>query len=423
MNKIDFNNNIKSNSLLINNKIQKICILYIALWSIAPPLQIGTIYRLLSLLCAAVWFCFELKKGIEISKIQIYYLLLLVAVVIVTVFKRGFSEILSPIALYMLLLFSIINAYYKNRWHELQNLHIILLIIFTVLNIITYKEILINPQITRSLVRDTEELYVYYKKGVGGYALIYSQICIFAVGVQWTISCFKKSKIQFAIGVAWIISLTLVVFKAGYSIAIFTYVASLIILIFYNRKNSMLAIAISISILFIFLYSIVKFPWLQTFLLNTFEGTTVTKKIHDLIDSARDGTVEGSIYVRVNAYLSSLKTFFENPFIGCLWQPKAGGHSAIIDMFANYGILGGIIYTKMLVFGQFKRFKEIENKRINHAVNACIVAIMLVATLDTITYQFIVPIFIMVPLFLYNISNEKRDTDNESTLDCKFNTL
>ena len=36
--------------------IQKLCVLYLAVWTISPPLEIDMIYRLIALGAAALWF-------------------------------------------------------------------------------------------------------------------------------------------------------------------------------------------------------------------------------------------------------------------------------------------------------------------------------------------------------------------------------
>lgn len=401
--------------------LQKLCIFYVTLWSIAPPLQIDMPFRLAALGCVFVWFAIEMSNNFEFTKFELAAIAYAVEVIAVAYIRGGTGIILKQISIYMFVLLLIVNRCYgKDRWKELGNIHIVIILLLTVFNFITYSELTVNPEISRLLVRDTESLYTYYRKGVGGYSLIYPQICIAAVGFQWAASQFKKSKWKTCVGIVWIISLFLLILEAGYSIAIVTFAISFIILALYRQKNPIPAITIALALFILMLYAIMKSTALQNFLLEVFDGTAVTKKINDFISSINDAEAEGSIQARLIRYEKSFFGYLSSPIIGSLTEYVSGGHSAILDAFAVYGLMG-IVNLRIIISEQFKELrKKTENKIIVRCINAAMVAITFVCTLDSATYQFAAPIMIIIPLFLRDIETddekeEKPDEDEDFT--------
>ena len=47
--------------------IQKLCVFYLAVWTISPPLEIDMIYRLIALGAAALWFFIMIIRAGELS--------------------------------------------------------------------------------------------------------------------------------------------------------------------------------------------------------------------------------------------------------------------------------------------------------------------------------------------------------------------
>lgn len=404
--------------------LQKLCIFYVTLWSIAPPLQIDMVFRLTALGSVFVWFAIEMSGSFEFTKFELAAIAYAMEVIAVAYIRGGADIILKQIATYMFVLLLIVNRCYRDRWKELGNIHIVFILLFTVFNFITYSELIVNPEISRLLVRDTESLYPYYRKGVGGYNLIYPQICIAAVGFQWAASQFKKSKLKMCIGMVWIVSLFLLILEAGYSIAIVTFAISFIILMLYRKKNPIPAIAIALALFVLMLYAIMKSTALQNFLLEVFDGTAVTKKINDFVSSINDAEAEGSIQSRLIRYEKSFFGYLSSPITGTLTNYVSGGHSVILDAFAVYGLMG-IVNLRIIISEQFKELqKKTENKTIIRSVNAAMVAITFVCSLDSATYQFAAPIMIIIPLFLRDIETddekEEKIDENEDFTDSQY---
>ena len=215
--------------------IQSIAVAYLTIWSISPPLEIDLIYRIIAVGALAVWGgCWLLRENpIVLDKNQLVSILFLFTVIGVTFIGNGdFRGILKQIAFFMLVVCFIMNSYYKDHWEELRWLIPVVLILFIIWNYKTVQALIADPTIARRIVRDDEEIYQYLRQGVGGYSLVYPQVCISSAVLLWIIKVFKQNKIYFVIGIVWAISFVQLIAKAGNSIAIFTSVVGVVMLFF-----------------------------------------------------------------------------------------------------------------------------------------------------------------------------------------------
>ncbi len=404
--------------------IQMFSVLYIVVWTISPFMEIDMIYRLLGVAFAGLWaFMLILRqKPLVIETNTIIALVFLVAVVGVTYIETGkASGIIKQISYFMMCICFIICQYYRNQWHELKAIVPIVLVLLIIFNFRTFYALMEDPALARQLVRDDENMYVYLRQGIGGYSLIYPQVCVFPALLQWTICALKNNKIFFAIGAVNIVSFLLVVFNAGYSIAIFTVCVGSFLLLLYRGKSGIKAFLVAFVLFVSIMYLILYVEEFRNWILNTFNSNAIHKKINDLIASAESGDASGSIAARLTRYLSSIRKIFIYPVVGALWRDAGGGHSAVLDTFARYGLWGGAIYCFMIYFipNQYKR--KYSSTIIQRTCNATLVSIMIVSILDSFSYAFTGMLLLILPLYYENII-EWTGNKNENSLDSKFNT-
>lgn len=389
--------------------IQKLLVLYLIIWTISPPLEIDMIYRLLALGCVGIWALIAVRRGLYVDKTHIYAIIFTVAVITIAYLEKGSLDgILQQIGLYILVICFVINCFYENRWEELSGIVPIVLILLTYFNWKTGNVLLEDPTIARKLVRADESVYVYLRQGVGGYSLIYPQVCIFPAILAWIMKAFRRDNKCFILGCVWLVSYIRVINNAGYSLAIFATIAGAIIMLINKSKSSVKPIIITIIIFLSVFGAIIYIDSFREFLLTQFDGTAVAKKIEDLMLSAEEGSAEGSIEDRRVAYIGSLEVIAQYPIIGSLWMKSGGGHSALLDTFAKYGIWGGFIYAKMLfhVPGYYK--SKIGHPTIYSISNGVIVSILFVSMLDSFTYSFMCMILLVLPLLYEDIIKWER---------------
>lgn len=396
--------------------IQKLTIFYIVVWSISPPLQIDTIYRLAALGCAGIWAVMSLRRGLFVYKIHIYAVMFAVAVAFIAYMEKGsFDAILSQIGIYIMVVCFLINAFYEeDKWQELSLIIPVVLILVIVFNWRTAQILLEDHTIARLLVRDDAEVYQYMRQGIGGYSLIYPQVCISPAILAWTLKAFKHHKIYFAIGCIWVYTYILCIIRAGYSIAIFASIIGVMILLIYKRKSSVLAVIMAFLLFIAGILLIMYSDGVRGYLLETFDGTAVADKINDLMGTSENEGAN-SIEDRMVAYSYSIKTILQYPFIGGLWMGGGGGHSAILDIIAKYGLLGGYVFVVMLFYVPHYYKRTVSHSSIVKMSNAVIVTIMFVALLDSFNYSFMPMILVVLPLLFEDILRWE-GIENENSL-------
>ena len=401
--------------------IQSICVLYITVWTISPPLQIDAIYRVAALGAVGLWILLNVQSKVQLERIHILAIVFAMLVFVVALMESDgkLGNVWRPINYYMIVLTFIIGYCYKDRWNELSWIIPIVLLLLAYFNYQTYKTVADDPTIARLIVRNDESIYHYMRSGVGGYGLLYSQVCILPVIVSWTITAFKKHWLKFGIGVLWLVSYFLYLFNSGYSIAVVTSLASLIILFFYKRSSVVLAIVVTAILIAILVWLIGYNAGFRQWLIGIFEGTKIAQKINDVYLSITTKDTADSIMARIEAYQASINTLLSFPLIGGLWFPGGGGggHSAIVDTFAKYGVFGGVVFVRMIFsFPMMVKKSPLVGKDINIA-NSIFIATFLILLLNSFSYNFVCLIMLVIPTAYNDIVNWRKV--NENSVDSK----
>lgn len=393
--------------------IEFIAILYMIVWTISPPLQIGMIYRLAALGCAALLFK---QNGFLMTKQHGFAMLFcMLAAACTVIIKGSFSAALSQIGIYMLFIGYVMNYWYEYDWEDFSLIVPIVLLMLAFWNFKTVSVLATDPNAARYVVRDNDVANAYLMQGVGGYTLMYCQVMIVPAIVGWIITVFMQNKVYFACGVVWAVSYISYLAEAGYSIAVTASLIGVIILFAYKRKELIPAVFISLVLLAILVYLISFNDTVRGFLLNTFDGTKVAMKIADITSTVTTDETADSIAGRILRYQASLRTIFHYPVIGSWWNGGAGGHSALLDAFAQYGIFGGVMMCRMVYCVPliWKRYNC--SNRMMQIVNATMITISFVAWLDTIPFNLVMTLTVVLPIILHNI--ESWSTKNEYFMD------
>lgn len=403
--------------------IQKIAVLYLVIWTVSPPLQVDTIYRIVALACAVIWVAiwFIRENPITLGKEQIGAIFFLIAVMVVVYFEKyDFSALIKQIAFIMLVICFMMTYFYDDKWDELAGVVPIVLILLTIWNYKTFTLLIEDHTIARLLVRDDEATYEYLRQGIGGYSLIYPQVCISPLIVSWTFKAFKNNKLFFAVGAVWAYTFVRLLELAGYSVALFASAAGLIILILYRGKSIAPAFILTILMFIGIMAAIMYIEPFREWILETFDGTAVARKVNDLVATSTDetGVTGDSIQLRIQAYSNSLADMIKYPIIGSLWREGGGGHSAVLDTFSKYGWLGG--YALVMMFYHVPihyKHKYENNKFIISTANATLITLLFVSIMDSFNYSFTCMIMIVSSLLFEDIIKWSGAKKNESIMD------
>ena len=401
--------------------VQMLAVLYLVIWTISPPMEIDLIYRLLALAAAAVWFVVLLlrENPVVLGKEQVAALFFMLAVILITFIEsESFEDILRQIGIYMLVICFIMNYFYKDKWDELSGILVIVFILLTIYNFKTYSALVEDLKIARLLVRDDESVYVYLRQGIGGYSLVYPQVCVASAALAWTIKAFRKNWLKFVVGAVWAVTFVLLISKAGYSIAIFTTVAGLSIFLFYKGRSSVVAFFVLLAFFAGSMLAILYWHDFRNLLLEIFDGTAVAKKINDLVATGDSGAAEGSILARIDAYKGSVDTIVDYPLIGALWRGSGGGHSALMDIAGKYGIFGAVMFSLMFYVVPRSYKKKNTNSFIISVSNATMVQLLFMSVMNSFTYAFSGMVLLVLPMLYEDIIKWiGEETTNESVVD------
>ncbi len=386
--------------------IQKIAVLYLIVWTISPPLQVDSIYRLVALACAVLWvgIWFIRETPLTLGKEQVGAIIFLIAVMVVIYFEKyDFSALIKQIALIMLVVCFMMTYFYDDKWDELAGIVPIVLILLTIWNYKTFNILIEDHTIARLLVRDNESTYEFLRQGIGGYSLIYPQVCICPLILAWIIKAFKNNKLLFVIGAVWAYFYVRLLELAGYSIALFASAIGLILLLFYRGKNIIPAFVVTILAFVGIMAAILYIIPFREWILETFDGMAVARKVNDLVSTSESGITGDSIQVRINAYSNSLIDMLKYPIIGSLWRENGGGHSALLDITSKYGWIGGYAFAMMFYHVPFHYKHHYNNHFITSTANATLVTLMFVSVLDSVSYSFICMVLIVSSLLFEDI--------------------
>ncbi len=386
--------------------VQMLAVFYLVIWTTSPPLEIDLIYRLIALGCAAVWFIimFIRDNPVVLEKEHIAALFFALAVIFIVYIDTGsFSQIIKQISVFMLVICFIMSCFYRGRWDELKGFIPILMILLSVWNFKTFSVLVEDPTIARLLVRDDPETYKYLRQGVGGYSLVYPQVCISPAMFAWVMKSFGKNKLNFSIGLIWAVSFVMLISKAGYSLAIFATLSGAVLLLFYRGKSGVKAFLVAFVIFAAAMLSILYIDDFRNFLLEIFDGTAVAKKITDLVATSESGAAEGSIQVRMDAYKYSIEVAARYPIVGALWREGTGSHSAILDNLARYGLWGAAIFGTIIYSVPMYYKKKYDDVYIRSVANATLVSLLIISLLDTFNYSFACMILIVLPMLFEDI--------------------
>lgn len=397
-----------------SRKLEAVALLYIVVWTISPPLQLDMIYRLLALGCAALLF---LLNGLKMTTEQKIVTVFVVAVAITAfISSRSLSGVLGQISVYLLFLGYLMNSWYADDWDKFRWLLPVVLLLLSLWNFRSATMLATDASAARVIVRNSEAANAYLRQGIGGYGLLYSQVCIAPALVAWTVNAWKPKKwFSFACGILWAITFFWFVWEAGYTIAVFTTAAGLVIYFFYRGKKLLPALIISVLLVSLVVYLICYNDTVRNYLLEIFDGTKVAWKIRDITDTFSTGETADSISARIDRYMRSLQTMLKYPLIGSWWVGGQGCHSALLDTLAQYGLFGGYAMYQLVYCGYLGWRTRVKHSQTIRAMNAAAVTITFVALFDTVPYNLTTMLTVILPIVLNDIEDRSESAGHKHT--------
>ncbi len=349
----------------VSDVIQMLCLAYLVAWAISPPLAIGDVYRALALVSAALWAAIELLRPDNIffkpSGTVLLVFVYLFYTVCIEMIVPDQANIARQYQSWIMLMFLLIHESYRRRgiW-RMRPLFWIALLLFPIWLYTTLRGYTtFGSNASRLVTRASAQSQELQDAGIGGFGLIYSVmvsipiLAYFVIApsrVNWDAIAGSAAKR----GAAWLLIFLnlalsiIVVFNAGYMIAVLITLVSLGLVSTIRSRSPWSIAVLVVASLSVFTIAAYALEPLADFAVAETQGTLLAPKARDFRASLEESKSVGTVKGRSERYTRSMQLFIENPVIGTLSIDDVGKHSAILDRFAEYGIIFGSIFAYLL---------------------------------------------------------------------------
>lgn len=358
----------KMNQLLSEQPLKKRSFFYIgglamifllALSSIFSPIRALSYFNQLWAICIISWFVFTLLE-------KPYYLLIpsrhRLAIFVYLTYTIGLAYMagngsignrffeLSQLPLFYM-------AYEKNKLsgRNKDNLLIIKLIAPFVLitSFITIMAYSINPYVSRSITSGGEGVE-YLKQGIGGYEFIYFLVILVPILLfvlfNKNRSISKKYKFL-GIGATILFGVNIVL--SNYSTAFFLLILGIFMRLFFNRIKYSNIFFYGLLLLLITISFQPLLSFILDLIVDILGNSNNVSRVLEVKDLLLKGDTGISIEARNDVFMESFNLFLQNPIFGIVTDPinhnaygeiiGFGQHSQVLDTFALYGLLIGLL--------------------------------------------------------------------------------
>lgn len=209
-----------------------------------------------------------------------------------------------------------------------------------------------NPYIARSIKSEGEYTTGLFSMGIGGYEIVYFAV-ICSTLMLWVILNYGYVK-QRIVSVLVFIAMISLILYANYMTALIAALIGCLLVLAMKMRNVSPAVAVFVSIAGIIGLTIVVLNQNQILqLINTISGEGRISKVLNSSDSLLASIAGEFLVDRAPVMLKSIDAFCGHPLIGLNALTSsigasgvislAGQHSFILDTFAYFGLIGGLI--------------------------------------------------------------------------------
>lgn len=367
---------------------------YIATWFIAPILEYGSIYRVLVIGAMMVFALRSMLSG----RIRTEYAIILFLIVYIAIigFFTG-MPITKHMGAYIFMSCTLIVLYFNTCEEPWRYIRIIQFVYFLciIFNLTTIRELLVNPNVMRFLVRNSDISVSLSKSGIGGYGYCYTVLCIipFAIGdfVKRERSFFEKS-----LCVLFLLTSYFMIFKSGYFMAMILAVLCVPLFFLWRIKNQKRR-AIYIGVLIVTAIILwASFEGIADTLITHTDNSLIKRKISEIVSLVSEDSAsiaDGEFGTRYQRYMKDFRLMFTSPIWGT-WGMNHGNHSYILDFFASYGLIWGWLY-----FISLKKIIKSTYIEYSPASQTMLCILIIVLFLNALAPSLGFVLFILMPIY------------------------
>lgn len=341
--------------------LNRICALYLICWTFFPFMQVGTLYRLVAVLCAGLWVVLAIINHPHFIDENLKFVIGAVLTVILMILWYVFyglgiiDSMLQSLQFIIMILVGLISMYsFKYDKEFTKILFPIILLAIIVFCCTTTYAVITNPYAARIANSEWLEERFEGNEMVGLYGYVY--MCVFIAPMllhlmKRKISLGKYTDILVRLS---FITIVIMVACAGYMLAIFCTLGSCLLVWTFAQKN----IYKRIFAMFAFLIFLIGYEAIVdaifSGLMKAFADNPVYyTKFRDFHLLFLGGDMTGeTIDGRFSNYADSLQNIVKYPLLGCYFFGKSGyggGHSAILDIIGRFGWGTAAIYLYLIL--------------------------------------------------------------------------
>ena len=348
------------------SSVQVLCLIYTSVLSLSPTFSLGPYSREAGVACVILWLVIELANPNGIfrspSKITIATLFFLAYTILSALAVKGPEAVRTSLQMMIAIFFALPGESSKSNPLQARLPFWLVLAFALFWQTNTLIELASNPYAARIISHNSLQAEKLTLRGVGGFALVYFSVylgpLLFAlirfgrpIKKQGLPVLFRQIPILALpfLSISFGISILLVL-NAGYTFAMASTAFALLALVFPLLTKSLwhfLAFTIiAISIIFL---SSMPLSYVLYQAKPIFAGTEYEKKINDIARSLETGRALNTVEGRLVLYSASVESFASSPLFGDLrGREVSGEHSAVLDTFAKWGIVGGLPFLFIL---------------------------------------------------------------------------
>lgn len=403
--------------------LEKVCALYVVLWIFIPPVQVGTIYRLLAIGCAGLWALLVfLRDETLLNKLGKYLLIAILCVALMIIWSLGVYSIITAITrnlqFIIMLICGMMATYYMKTDKEFIQILIgaclMGIIIFCTTTIIALIE---DPYAARIANSEWLEGRFEANKNVGLYGYVYMCVLIAPMLLYKMIKKIKLAPFMDALFLLSFIIIVAMTAMSGYMIANFCLLLGCGLVIIF-KKITILRIFVFITIIFLFVIFYQDIIEVFFDVLSKLFGNNPAygQKIAEFKELFLNGDIGGvTVDERFSNYEDSLELVYNYPIIGSFICGKigGGGHSALFDTIGKYGWLIAILYFYLF----WKHPFEIYKNKTPQLIKILMVVVVIFSIFDPYSQELSIALYLFFPYIIYIVDNhDMRKTESiEST--------
>lgn len=370
---------------------------------------LSILWILTALLTDGKFFLFSNKIIVVEYIFWIYIFAFIVITLNLTLFGRMFG-------LFLLLLIQVMYLFYKknNERFIYSTSKLLLFIIPIICFVSTYFSLKI-PYLIRAIDKDNYlGVYNNFKiLGVGGYSLVYTSVLLIPICLYALLYDKRKTKFTAFLYFINIVVGSFFVLTAGFSIATFTLITSVIILLIIKRVNiKSIGFLFSILLISYFSFDFLMEKIFPVFLLLFSKMPYYKMKLIEISEILMYHQIQSaSVTKRLYNYGTSIDSIKKYPFFGSIVSDSLifGNHSTILDVTSIFGIFTGLLLIYLLFSTIISFFKKYNIVRSNSIILLSMISLFIILFFNNDIPTLGLPLFFLLPTILEKVNNEKID--------------